>query len=157
MFNFLILLKLFNLQVINGNFFVEASSDQHDIYKKITPKRGRIFLEDKFSDELYPVAVNHELALVYADPAIIDNYLELTKKLSEILKPLWIEEKKQENKKAKKQKVQIETKQGDLFKIPYEDDFFDNAICISALHCIKPDKHKKSVQELILHIVLQKN
>ncbi|MBT4277883.1 penicillin-binding protein 2 [Candidatus Falkowbacteria bacterium] len=103
LFNFLILLKLFNLQVINGNFFVEASSDQHDIYKKITPKRGRIFLEDKFSDELYPVAVNHELALVYADPAIIDNYLELTKKLSEILKPLWIEEKKQENKKAKKQ------------------------------------------------------
>jgi ubiquinone/menaquinone biosynthesis C-methylase UbiE len=51
-------------------------------------------------------------------------------------------------KKAKKQKVQIETKQGDLFKIPYEDDFFDNAICISALHCIKPDKHKKSVQEI---------
>ncbi len=51
-------------------------------------------------------------------------------------------------KKAKKNKIQIETKKGKLFKIPYEDNFFDYAICISALHCIKPDKHKKSVQEL---------
>jgi ubiquinone/menaquinone biosynthesis C-methylase UbiE len=52
-------------------------------------------------------------------------------------------------KKAKKNKMQIETKKGDLFKIPYEDNFFDNAICISALHCIKgKTNRKKSVQEL---------
>jgi ubiquinone/menaquinone biosynthesis C-methylase UbiE len=51
-------------------------------------------------------------------------------------------------KKAKKLKINIETKQGNLFKIPYEDNFFDFCISISALHCIKPNKHKKSAQEL---------
>jgi len=51
-------------------------------------------------------------------------------------------------KKAKKLKIEIETKKGDLFKIPYEDNFFDYCISISAFHCIKPNKHKKSAQEL---------
>lgn len=52
------------------------------------------------------------------------------------------------NKKAKEEKIEIETKQGELYKIPYQDNFFDFAICISALHCIKPEKHKKSAEEL---------
>ncbi len=53
-------------------------------------------------------------------------------------------------KKAKKLKIGIETKQCDLEKenIPYENNFFDFAICISALHCIQPKFHKKSVKEL---------
>jgi len=56
-------------------------------------------------------------------------------------------------KKAKKLKIPIETKKGDLFKIPYKDNFFDYAICISALHCIQPKSHKKSVKEI--HRVLK--
>ncbi len=51
-------------------------------------------------------------------------------------------------KRAKEQKINIETKQGNLFDIPYEDNFFDFAICISALHCIEKNNHKKSVEEL---------
>ncbi len=51
-------------------------------------------------------------------------------------------------KKAKHSGIIIETKKGDLFKIPYKNDFFDYCICISALHCIKPENHKKSAQEL---------
>jgi ubiquinone/menaquinone biosynthesis C-methylase UbiE len=56
--------------------------------------------------------------------------------------------------KAKKSKIKIETKKGQLFKIPYEDNFFDSSICISALHCIKGEnKRIKSIQEL--HRVLK--
>ena len=51
-------------------------------------------------------------------------------------------------KKAKEKNIEIETKQGDLNKIPYGDDFFDYLICISALHCLKPQNHEKAVKEI---------
>ena len=51
-------------------------------------------------------------------------------------------------KRAKKLEIKIETKQGDLVKIPYENNFFDYIICISALHCLKPAEHKKAVEEI---------
>ncbi len=51
--------------------------------------------------------------------------------------------------KAKKLKIKIETKKAELFNLPYEDNFFDSAICISVLHCIKGEKKRiKSIQEL---------
>jgi ubiquinone/menaquinone biosynthesis C-methylase UbiE len=58
-------------------------------------------------------------------------------------------------KKAKQKKIKIQTKQGELFNIPYENEFFDYAICISALHCLKKSKHKKAIKEL--YRVLKKN
>jgi len=51
-------------------------------------------------------------------------------------------------KKAKKLKISAEFKKGDLWKIPYERDFFDFGICISALHCISPEYHKKVAEEI---------
>ena len=36
-------------------------------------------------------------------------------------------------KRAKKEKIKIETKKSELFDIPYENDFFYFAICISAV------------------------
>jgi len=58
--------------------------------------------------------------------------------------------------KAKKLNLKIETKKTELFKIPYENNFFDYAICISALHCIKGEKNRiKVVKELFR--VLKKN
>lgn len=50
--------------------------------------------------------------------------------------------------RAKKLGIKIETKQGDLIKIPYDNNFFDCIICISALHCLKPSEHKNAVKEI---------
>lgn len=50
--------------------------------------------------------------------------------------------------KAKKLKIQAEFAVADLTKLPFKDNFFDYAICISALHCIKPEYHKKAIEEL---------
>jgi ubiquinone/menaquinone biosynthesis C-methylase UbiE len=56
--------------------------------------------------------------------------------------------------RAKKEKIEIKTKKGQLFDIPYEENFFDHAICISALHCIEGEESRiKSIQEL--HRVLK--
>ncbi|MEA3414439.1 MAG: class I SAM-dependent methyltransferase [Nanoarchaeota archaeon] len=60
------------------------------------------------------------------------------------------------NKKAKEQKITIETIHSSMMKIPIEDEFFDFGISISALHCIEGKKNrKKSVEEL--YRILKKN
>ncbi|MEA2064758.1 MAG: penicillin-binding protein 2 [Patescibacteria group bacterium] len=91
LFNVLIVVKLFNLQIVNGEFFQELAEGQHNISQKLIPKRGKILLENPNSNELYPIAINQNLALVYADPRKIENSEEAAKKLLEILNPIWKE------------------------------------------------------------------
>jgi len=50
--------------------------------------------------------------------------------------------------KSKKLKIPAEFFVAELTKLPFEDNFFDFAICISALHCLQPKEHKKAIQEL---------
>ncbi len=85
----LIVVKLFNLQITNGAFFKEISNHQHDISQKLIPERGRIFLQDPYTKRLYPLAINYQLALVYADPRLIKNPLKLSQELEKILTPFW--------------------------------------------------------------------
>ncbi|GBE20204.1 MAG TPA: class I SAM-dependent methyltransferase [Candidatus Pacearchaeota archaeon] len=52
-------------------------------------------------------------------------------------------------KKAKKQKIKIQTTQAELTKLPFEDNFFDAAITISSIHCIEGKSNReKAVKEL---------
>jgi ubiquinone/menaquinone biosynthesis C-methylase UbiE len=50
--------------------------------------------------------------------------------------------------KAKEQKIEAEFAVSDMTKTPYENNFFDSAICISALHCLNKSEQKKAVNEL---------
>lgn len=52
-------------------------------------------------------------------------------------------------KKAKEKKIDAEFFISDLKKIPFQNDFFDSAIAVSVLHCIKGEKNReKAVREL---------
>ena len=52
-------------------------------------------------------------------------------------------------KKAKKEKIDAEFKQTNLWELPYEDEFFDYAISISSLHCVEGEKNReKAVKEI---------
>jgi ubiquinone/menaquinone biosynthesis C-methylase UbiE len=52
-------------------------------------------------------------------------------------------------KKAKKLKIKAEFIQADLIKLPFEDNFFDYAISVSAIHCIEGKANrKKAIKEL---------
>jgi len=51
-------------------------------------------------------------------------------------------------KKAQKKKITAEFIQADLTKLPFKDNFFDYAIIINSLHCLKPKNHKKAIKEL---------
>src|SRR3989344_8811141 len=52
-------------------------------------------------------------------------------------------------KKSKEEKINAEFKRANIWEIPYENEFFDFAICISALHCVKGLKNReKTIKEL---------
>jgi ubiquinone/menaquinone biosynthesis C-methylase UbiE len=57
-------------------------------------------------------------------------------------------------KRAKEKNIEAEFAVSDLTKLPFEDNFFDAAICISALHCVEGEKNReKTIKEL--HRVLK--
>lgn len=67
-----VVLRLCQLQIIKFGFYSAMAQGQHELYEKIVPKRGGIFIKDTTSDDgLYPVAVNKEMNLVYAVPRSI--------------------------------------------------------------------------------------
>ena len=52
-------------------------------------------------------------------------------------------------KKATKLKISAEFIVADISKeLPFQDNFFDYAISISAIHCLQPQNHKKTISEL---------
>lgn len=90
-FALLIMAKLFDFQVLKFDFYAALASDQHDIYKKLFPERGTIYLKDKEltllsnQESLYPVALNKDYNLIFAQP----KYLKKpTEEITKILAPL---------------------------------------------------------------------
>lgn len=55
--------------------------------------------------------------------------------------------------KTKEQNIDAEFAVANMTKLPYKDNFFDSAICISALHCLQLNDSKKAIKEL--HRVLK--
>ena len=51
--------------------------------------------------------------------------------------------------RAKKLKLNINTTKASLKKAPFEDNFFDAAICVAAIHCMPEEKNReKALKEL---------
>ncbi|MCX6747113.1 MAG: class I SAM-dependent methyltransferase [Candidatus Pacearchaeota archaeon] len=50
-------------------------------------------------------------------------------------------------KRAKEKKIEAEFFVSDLTKIPFKNNFFDSAIAIAILHCIKGENNKKKNSE----------
>ena len=63
--------------------------------------------------------------------------LDFSKKMIELAKQ-----------KAKEEDLPAEFAVSSMVKTPYENNFFDSAICISALHCLTKEEQKKAVKEL---------
>lgn len=80
----LITARLFFLQVIEHGFYAALASGQHEIFRELTPTRGTIFIHDGKDSELVPLATNHQLASVYADPRRIENPEETAKTVGEM-------------------------------------------------------------------------
>lgn len=72
LFGFFIIWRLAALQIFDYKFYRALAEGQHSILKDLMPERGEIFIRDNASSNLYPIALNEDYYLVYAEPKNID-------------------------------------------------------------------------------------
>lgn len=87
---FVLVFRLFSLQILQHDFYKGLADNQHQTYQILFPKRGEIFIKDRFygidpSSRLFPLAVNKELLMVYAVPKKIEDEEEVAKLLAPLL------------------------------------------------------------------------
>lgn len=129
----IIALRLFSLQVLGRDFYSALAAGQHEIYKALFPERGKIWMQevgaaDSSDKNLYPLATNQSLYLVYADPRKIKDAEDLAKKLTEIFyvrelgdgEELTAEELEARD-KTEKEKLEVEI----LAKLKKENDPYE--------------------------------
>ena len=75
--------KLYQIQIVKGDYFSDLAGDQHRVHSELKPGRGEILLEKKGEEQedYYALATNRDFALVYAVPKDIKNPEELSEKL----------------------------------------------------------------------------
>lgn len=86
-FAVLIVLRLFNLQILRGGFYSALASGQHDLYQKLFPERGSIFIKEKAGDKevLYPLVSNRTQKMLYVVPRDIEDASATAQTLFDIL------------------------------------------------------------------------
>lgn len=88
----LIVVRLFVLQILEHDTYTAIASGQYEIFQKLVPKRGSIYIRDDSSLEsisqnqshLYPLATNKITYEVFAQPKFITDAHEVAEKLFEI-------------------------------------------------------------------------
>ncbi len=63
-----IMARFFQLQVLERHTYQLLASDQHDIQTSLTPRRGTIYVRDRFDGSLHPVAKDRDAWQIYAIP-----------------------------------------------------------------------------------------
>lgn len=66
------ILRLFQLQIVNYAFYKAVADVQRGVNLKLSPERGKIFLQDK-DGKARPAALNKNWAVVYAVPKEVKN------------------------------------------------------------------------------------
>ena len=80
----IVITRLYCLQVLAYENYVEIARDQHQVFKELMPSRGSIFLRDKNGGK-YPLAINKNYPMVYAVPREIGDHEKVVYALSSIL------------------------------------------------------------------------
>lgn len=79
LFGFLIVGRLFYLQVFKHSFYIAKANGQQQTESTILPERGQILMLDRYktgADVTYPLAANRQMALIYAIPRDVKNKAE---------------------------------------------------------------------------------
>jgi len=86
-FAVVIVLRLFTLQVLRGGFYGALASGQHELYKKLFPERGSIFVQEKVAGQevLYPLVANQTQKMLYAIPRDVEGASSTAQTLFEVL------------------------------------------------------------------------
>ncbi len=60
-------IRLFSLMVVNGSFYKKLAAGAQEFYSELLPKRGEIFTQDSRTGEKFPLALNKDRYILYAD------------------------------------------------------------------------------------------
>lgn len=80
-------LRLVILMILQGDFYSVLSNGSHESSSKLVPKRGAVYIKDSRTNERFPLAINHDLFLLFADTREIksdDEANGIANKLAEI-------------------------------------------------------------------------
>ena len=67
---FVIIARLFYIQIIQHDFYVAKAADEHVFENKIEATRGKIYMKD--GDEIVPVVLNETVYTVIFDPSLVN-------------------------------------------------------------------------------------
>ena len=67
---FVIVARLFYIQIIKHDFYVAKATDEHVYENKIEATRGKIYMKD--GDEIVPIVLNETVYTVIFDPSIVN-------------------------------------------------------------------------------------
>lgn len=81
----LIIFRFTTFQVIKGEEFRQLAEGQRTLQTKLLQERGVIEVTDKYSTKPYLVATNVTRQLLFVDPALVEDPVELSQTLSSIL------------------------------------------------------------------------
>lgn len=122
-----IFLRLLQLQVFQYGHYHELAQSAHQGYTELPARRGEILITDYNSGEIFKLATNTTLNLLYADPYLIDD----PNLVAETLAPLIfdLEQEKELDEERVEEELEIayeiedeEKREEELSKISYKDD-----------------------------------
>ncbi|HPL92946.1 MAG TPA: penicillin-binding protein 2 [bacterium] len=79
----IMIVRLFVLQVMQYDHYKALASGQYEVFKELFPERGNIYTND--NGQLYPIALNRDKGLVFAQPNIIKEPDKVAESLYELL------------------------------------------------------------------------
>ena len=65
--------RIFFLMIIQHDFYVQLANGSHELFERLIPKRGAVYAQDTRNKELYPLAMNRDVFLLYANTQEITN------------------------------------------------------------------------------------
>lgn len=80
-----LLWRLYNIQVVNGDYYAAIALGQQSDLDEIIPPRGEVYARDKAGEGTYLVATNREVPMVYGVPSEIDDPQEALAKIAGII------------------------------------------------------------------------
>jgi len=55
--------------------------------------------------------------------------------------------------RAEDRKISVELFKSEAYKLPFEDNFFDDAVCIAVIHCIEKEENRKKAFEELFRVL----
>jgi cell division protein FtsI/penicillin-binding protein 2 len=120
-FSAIIVVRLFELQVLAHDHYAEVAAKEHYGYSELPAHRGEIFIKDYASGENVRIATNSTLDLLYADPTLIKDKKLVTDRIVPLIYNL-DEAKQADQERVKTAVLRAKTSEELAAVKPYTDD-----------------------------------